>query len=306
MRGVSKRFGATVALEPLDIELGAHDRGAMIGLLGPNGSGKSTLLRILVGLVPPDSGSVSVDGIPLEGDGTAIRARAATYAPGEIALYREMTGEQHLEWLLRGRERDALPRARAIAERLDLPLRARVRSYSHGMKRVVLLAAALAPRVPVRILDEPTEGLDPTRRAAVLELMREDADAGATVLLSSHHLGEVDRACERVVFLARGRLLADEDSTAVAVRARRLLRLGWDATDELARVRGALDELRVRGLVEAWTVEGSRARVTLGGDDPLPVLAALHTAGVPAPILVAHGELSLGELYREIYGEEGL
>ena len=291
MRGVSKRFGATVALEPLDIELGAHDRGAMIGLLGPNGSGKSTLLRILVGLAPPDSGSVSVDGIPLEGDGTAIRARAATYAPGEIALYREMTGEQHLEWLLRGRERDALPRARAIAERLDLPLRARVRSYSHGMKRVVLLAAARAPRGPVRLLGE---------------LMREDADAGATVLLSSHHLGEVDRACERVVFLARGRLLADEDSTAVAVRARRLLRLGWDATDELARVRGALDELRVRGLVEAWTVEGSRARVTLGGDDPLPVLAALHTAGVPAPILVAHGELSLGELYREIYGEEGL
>ena len=220
-RGLTRRFGSTVAVHPLDLDVGP---GGITGLLGPNGSGKSTLLRMLTGLVQPDAGSASVDGVPLEGDGTAIRRRC-TYSPGEVVLYREMRGAEHLDWLLRGRDRVARRRGREIAAVFELPLTARVRAYSHGMKRQLLFAASLAPRVPVRILDEPTEGLDPSRRGTLLDLLQEDAAAGTTILLSSHHLGEVDRSCQRLIFLNKGRLVADESAEDVRRRAGRLVRL---------------------------------------------------------------------------------
>src|SRR5687768_8445087 len=166
-RGLTRRFGTKVALEPTDLDVAA---GSVTGLLGPNGSGKSTLMRMLVGIVPRDAGTASVDGVELTGDGTAVRRRC-TYSPGEIALYGELRGADHLDWFLRGRERDALTRAREIAESFELPLRKRVHGYSHGMKRQLVFAAALAPRVAVRILDEPSEGLDPHKRAAMIDAL---------------------------------------------------------------------------------------------------------------------------------------
>ena len=148
--GLTRSFGRTVAVRPLALEIGP---GGITGLLGPNGSGKSTLLRMLIGLVRPDSGTCSVDGVRLAGDGTAIR-RAVTYVPGETHVYGELSGRAHIDWLLRGREASAHARAVELAEGFGLPLATRVRKYSHGMKRQLFLAAALAPDVRVRILDE--------------------------------------------------------------------------------------------------------------------------------------------------------
>ncbi|MFN0009714.1 MAG: ATP-binding cassette domain-containing protein [Planctomycetota bacterium] len=297
-RGLTRRFGSKVAVHPFDLDLGP---GGIIGLLGPNGSGKSTLLRMLLGLVRPDAGSARIDGVALEGDGIAVRRRVA-YAPGEIAMMGEMRAGSHLDWLCRGREAEAFTRAREIAGELGLPLDARVRAYSHGMKRQLLLAAALAPRVPVRILDEATEGLDPTRRGEILARLQDDAANGTTILLSSHHLGEVDRVCDVLVFLNEGRKIAQESATSLAARARRLVRIGFeDGTDmraveaTLARQSGA----RVR-------VEGLRASVALEGTDPAEFLArALAAPDLPRPRAAEYGELSLGDLYRELYGVEG-
>jgi lipooligosaccharide transport system ATP-binding protein len=302
-RGIARSFGATKALQPVDLDLGP---GGIIGLLGPNGSGKSTLLRVLTGVVPRDAGEAWVDGVALVGDGTAVRKRA-TYAPGELALYREMRGEDHLAWLLRGRDRGALGRARATANELGLPLRARVRTYSHGMKRQLLFAAALAPDVGVRILDEPTDGLDPSKRGVVLDLLLAEARKGTTILLSSHHLGEVDRACDRLVFLAGGKVIADETATAVTERARRSLRMEFETAagarsvqTELERVPGAR---AVR--VEAGGNERVRAFVELDSDDPRPFLARVCASpGLPQPAAIEYGQLSLVELYRVLYGVE--
>lgn len=304
-RGLTRRFGERVALHPTDLDLEA---GGVVGLLGPNGSGKSTLLRILVGLVRPDAGTARVDGVALQGDGTAVRARA-TYAPGEIGLLDELRGAHHLAWFLRGREPAALERARTIAEALGLPLQARVRTYSHGMKRQLLFAAALAPRVRVRILDEPTEGLDPSKRGAVLDLLVEDArEQGTTIVLSSHHLGEVDRACDRLVFLADGRKIADETPASLATRAGRVLRLGFggDARrEELASALGSIGGARI-ARVETVGEDLVRVSLALEGDDPRAfLLAALARAGVPRPVTIEYGRLSLAELYRELYGVEG-
>lgn len=304
-RGLTRRFGSTIAVHPFDLDLGADGNGGpgggIIGLLGPNGSGKSTLLRMLLGLVRPDAGSARIDGVALAGDGIAVRRRVA-YAPGEIALIGEMKGIAHLDWLLRGREPEACLRAQGIARELGLPLDARVRTYSHGMKRQLLLAAALAPRVRVRILDEATEGLDPSRRGEILQRLREDAASGTTILLSSHHLGEVDRVCDVLVFLNEGRKIAQESAPSLAARARRLVRLGFEEGTDMLAVEATLARspgARVR-------VEGLRASVTLDGTDPAAFLAvALASPDLPRPRAAEYGQLSLADLYREIYGVEG-
>jgi ABC-2 type transport system ATP-binding protein len=298
VRGLTRRFGALQALSAFDLDI---PRGAVTGLLGPNGSGKSTLLRCLVGLVRPDAGTAEVDGVPLLGDGTAIRRRC-TYSPGEVALYGELSGREHLRWFLRGRDRPALRRALAMADELGLPLAKRVRGYSHGMKRQLLFAAAMAPDVPVRILDEASEGLDPTKRGQILGMLEADARRGVAILLSSHHLGEVDRVCDRLVFLNAGRLVGAEDAAGVRERAGRLLRI--DYGDTLAAQRAAQALAHLAGSVAR--VRDGALTVELERPDPRAALAALCAAPELArPRTVEYGRLSLAELYRELYGVEG-
>jgi ABC-2 type transport system ATP-binding protein len=295
VRGVRRRFGQKDALLPFDLDV---PKGSITGLIGPNGSGKSTLLRCIVGLVRPDAGEVAVDGVTLRGDGVAIRRRC-TYAPGELALYGELRGAQHLAWLLRGREPASLERARATAERLRLPLERRVREYRHGMKRQLLFAAALAPDVPVRILDEITEGLDPEKRGIVIDLLRADVRDGGTVLLSSHHLGEIDRACDQLVFVNDGAKLSEETAAGVAARARRVVHLGFVPGTPLEPVERAAAALP--GVSARIVCDGLRR--ALDDDDPRPALAALFArTELSRPSVIRYGELSLPELYEELYG----
>jgi ABC-2 type transport system ATP-binding protein len=301
VRGLTRRFGPKLAVAPLDLDVGP---GGITGLLGPNGSGKSTLLRMIVGIVPPDAGSASVDGVALAGDGTAVRRRC-TYTPGEIALYGEMRGREHLDWLLRGRERDARERAARTADALGLPLEKRVHAYSHGMKRQLLFAAAMAPQVGVRILDEASEGLDPSKRSVVLELMREDAAAGATILLSSHHLGEVERACERFVFLDAGRIVGIESAASLAERSRRIVRIAFDDAASAGAAHAHWSERARRGdLVARAEISDAALTLELAGADPRPFLAELARRDGAAPRSIEYGATSLQDLYRGLYGVE--
>lgn len=297
--GLAKRFGDKQAVRPFDADIEA---GGITGLLGPNGSGKSTFLRMLTGLVPRDAGEATIAGIPLAGDGVRVRRRSVSM-PGETSLYLELPGGRHLAWLLRGRERSALARATEIALSLELPLHRRVRTYSHGMKRLLLLSACLGPDVPVRILDEPTEGLDPTRRAGVLDLLAEEAERGICVLLSSHHLGEVDRACARILFLNDGALLADQDAAALHERTRRLVRITWPAGTDAAALEPALKGFGA----EEVLIRDSQASALLPSTDPRAFLGALAAASeLPAPVKAVYGDLSLADLYRDLYGVEGV
>lgn len=301
--GLSHTFGDKVALAPdLKLELGdlGPTGGGVIGLLGPNGSGKSTLMRILVGLVPKQSGDVTVDGARLTRDGLEVRRRV-TYAPGELHLYSELSGRAQLDFLLRGRDAGATERAVSIANDLGLPLTKRVRGYSHGMKRQLIFAAAMGPDVRVRILDEISEGLDPTKRSEILERLEADARRGTTILLSSHHLGEVDRACERIVFLNDGRLIADETSEDVRQRAARLVKVRFTAGHS-----APLGPQLEGPEVESVMVDGDDVRVLLRSQDPREFLARMsRNDALPAPVAIEHGRMSLRELYRSLYGVEG-
>ena len=297
LRGLTRSFGEHVALAPMDLDIGP---GGVTGLLGPNGSGKSTLLRTLIGLVPRHGGDAWLDGVRLSGDGTAIRERS-TFAPGELAFYGGMRAEAQLDWLLAGRSAEERARGRRTAEDLGLPLHDRVRSYSHGMKRQLLFSAALAPRVPVRILDEITEGLDPSKRGVVLELLREDAASGTTILLSSHHLAEVRRACDAMIFMRAGEKLSEESAEEIQSRARRTLQLHYPTNVD----RGAVARVAEANGAERVTGDGGRVVLLLRDEDPRPMLAALCSATeLPPPARIEYGELSLEDLYRDLYGTD--
>lgn len=199
---LTKDYGSFRALDDLNLRIG---HGEIFGLLGPNGSGKSTTLRLLLGFLRPTAGRALVGGNDCWSQSVAVR-RLVAYLPGELRLYENMTGRQLLRFL-EGLRRQSLGKdCEALAKRLDIDLRRPIASLSSGMKRKLALMQVLLPQTPLLILDEPTNTLDPTMRDELLDQLMAAKARGQTVLFSSHVLQEVERVCDRVGILARGRL----------------------------------------------------------------------------------------------------
>ena len=225
LAALTKRYGATVGIQGLDLRVEA---GEVFGFLGPNGAGKTTTIRCLVGLLSPTAGTVRVLGLDPIDDHARLTPRIG-YLPGELRLYPELTGSQHLE-LLGALQGTPTPRREELCWRLELTARdlgRPVAEYSHGMKQKVGLVQALQHDPEVVILDEPTEGLDPLVQETFFALLSETSEAGRTVFLSSHVLSEVQRACRRVAIVRAGRLVAVEAVAALREARARRLRLSF-------------------------------------------------------------------------------
>src|SRR5947209_3954224 len=208
LHNISRSFGQNQAL--IDVSLSLET--GRIGLLGPNGAGKSTLMKILLGLLPPSSGTGRVLDHDLASAGIGLR-RSIGYMSEADALIPGMQGAEYvaLAGELYGMARkQALRRAHEVLTYLDLG-EARYRKleeYSTGMKQRLKLAQALVHDPPALLLDEPTSGMDPAGRDAMLDLLlRLGRDHGKAILLSTHLLGDVQRVCDRVVILHEGRVL---------------------------------------------------------------------------------------------------
>ncbi len=199
---LTKDYGQHRALEDVTLSVSA---GEVFGLLGPNGSGKSTVLRILLGFLKPTSGTASVDDHDCWHDSVAARRQVA-YLPGELRLYENMSGRQLVEFLTNLRGQPNSNNLAALAERFEINLDRPIAQLSSGMKRKLALLQVLVPRVPLLILDEPTNTLDPSMRDLLLWQLRQAREQGQAVLFSSHVLGEVEQICDRVGILQRGRL----------------------------------------------------------------------------------------------------
>jgi ABC-2 type transport system ATP-binding protein len=219
---LTKRYGPARGVADLSFDI---EKGEIFGYLGPNGSGKTTTIRCLMGLLRPTSGQCHVLGkqiIP----GRATQHSRIGYLPGEFRIWAWRTARKSLKLMATlGISNEVDKRQNELAERLDLNLDRRVSALSKGNRQKVGVIYAFQNQPEVLILDEPTIGLDPLVRQVVLDLIREAADAGATVLLSSHDLSEVAAVCGRAAILREGRLIELSPISEIVKKGQRRLRV---------------------------------------------------------------------------------
>jgi ABC-2 type transport system ATP-binding protein len=199
---LSKRYGTFEAVRDVSFEVPA---GSICGLLGPNGSGKSTTFKCIMGLARADSGQIRIAGGPPR---PAMFEQVA-FVPERSALYDNFNANDHLEMARRAYRAYDAKRARAMLEIFSLDPNKRIRKLSKGQRTALGLVIAFAIRPQIMILDEPASGLDPIHQRAVLDLLIETAVAGTAIVLSSHQIGQVERAADRVVVLKRGHIVLD-------------------------------------------------------------------------------------------------
>ena len=206
---LTKRYGTKTAAEDVSFTVNA---GEIFGFLGPNGAGKTTTIKMIVGLLQPTSGTVKVAGYDVQSQPTLAKA-ACGYAPDEPNLYPKLSARELLRFV---GELYNLSRTQT-AHRIDELLRLfdlseagddLIDSYSHGMQQKTALAAALVHDPKVLVLDEPTVGLDPKSARLIKDILRQMADRGAAVFLSTHILEIAERMCDRIGIINQGALIA--------------------------------------------------------------------------------------------------
>ena len=217
---VSKYYGRSRGV--IDLELSV-EQGEVYGYLGPNGAGKTTTIRLLLDLLRPSSGNVTVLG-KRPHDYPLIRRRIG-YLPGELNMYGSLTGRELLIYIASLRGASDIGSAEELAERLQLDLSRRIRSLSKGNKQKIGLIQALMNKPQLLILDEPTSGLDPLVQLECYEVLKEVKNTGVTIFLSSHVLPEVERLADRVAIIREGKIVVINTLTALRAKAIRRIEI---------------------------------------------------------------------------------
>lgn len=292
--GLEKRFGRVRALNGLDL---AVTEGEVHGFLGPNGAGKSTTIRILLGLARSNGGSARVFGSDPWRDAVALHRRIA-YVPGDVSLWPNLSGGEAIDLLarLRGGTADKAAyaeRKKRLVDVFQLDPTKKGRAYSKGNRQKVALVAAFATPADLYILDEPTSGLDPLMEATFNAEIARIAREGATVLLSSHILSEVEQLCDRVSIIRDGRTVESGTLDQLRHLTRTEISFAADGVtqEQLAHIPDAHD-LRI---------DNGRVKFTADSDGLPPVLAALAELNAKS-LTVAPP--SLEELFLRHYGDE--
>jgi ABC-2 type transport system ATP-binding protein len=221
-RDLVKRYDGVLALDKVSIKV---NRGEVLGFLGPNGAGKSTTMRILTCFTAPTEGSASVNGHDVTSDSLAAR-ESIGYLPESNALYPDMLVLEYLQFAgeVRGLDKATLQkRVKEVVEETGLGnvYAKTIRTLSKGYKQRVGLAQALLHEPPIMILDEPMSGLDPNQAVEIRDLIK-DIGRSRTVVLSTHNLAEVQVACDRVLIISKGRIVADDTAEGLQERAGRM------------------------------------------------------------------------------------
>ena len=292
IEGLVKQFGSFRALDGLDLDV---RHGEVHGFLGPNGAGKSTTIRILLGLMRHEGGTIRLYDRDPWTEGTKVRGNLA-YVPGDVSLWAGLTGGECID-ILAGVHGGTVPRRRAeLIERFDLDPTKRARDYSKGNRQKVALVAALAGEAGLIVLDEPTSGLDPLMEQVFQQVIRERREQGATVLLSSHILAEVEALADRVSIIRRGKTV----TSGTLADLRRHTR-----TSVHALTKSAVGSINRFAALEGFTtgqVDGSiETRFTVGPDELDQAIGFLHAAGIRSLTVEPP---SLDELFLRNYSDD--
>lgn len=246
LKKVSKWYGQVLGLSEADLEI----QGGITGLLGPNGSGKSTLLQLLCGEIKPSYGEIRVLGEPVWNN-EKLRPRMA-FCPDKEGFYETLSGEEFLEILgqFQGLSfSESRDKTRELLELLDLEKvgRRKISTYSKGMRQRLKFAQALIGEAEVYLLDEPLQGTDPLGRSLLLKLIKGLAEKGATLLVSSHVLHEIEAVTDRIVALVQGRIIAQgqvEEIRALMSGVPRRVSIKVNRPRELAKILADQDSLQ--------------------------------------------------------------
>ena len=285
--GLVKKFGRTRALDGLDLSV---DEGEVHGFLGPNGAGKSTTIRVLLGMLRGNGGTSSVFARDPWRDAVSIH-RDIAYVPGDVNLWPNLSGGETIDYLTRLRGgADKQLRARLLSD-FELDPKKRGRSYSKGNRQKVALVAAFARPAKLYVLDEPTSGLDPVMESVFRREIERVQKDGATVLLSSHILSEVEQLCDRVTIVRAGKAVETGALDDLRHLTRTSFRVATPAT--LAEVQ------KLRGVHDARS-EAEHLVFDVDTDAINGVLAALTKAGVSSLTVTPP---SLEELFLRHYGD---
>ncbi|QZY00702.1 ABC transporter ATP-binding protein [Halobaculum rubrum] len=295
--GVTKRYGDVTAVRDLDLTV---EEGEVFGFLGPNGAGKSTTINILLDFVRPTSGSVRVLSRDAQAESVAVRRHTGVLPEG-YDVYERLTGRQHVEFAMRSKELDG--DVDAVLERVGIADAAdrRAGGYSKGMRQRLVLGMALVGEPDILILDEPSSGLDPAGAKEMREIVREEADRGATVFFSSHVLGQVEPVCDRVGIMREGELVAEDSieglREAVGGEEQLVVTVDTAAEEDLEGVRA------LSGVSSAAT-DGGTVTVSCESDAKTGVIGALEDAGVTVKDFSTE-EASLEDLFLTYATDDG-
>ncbi len=275
-RNLRKQFGSTVAVNDVSFRV---QKGEIIGLLGPNGSGKTTILRILAGFFPPTSGTARVGGLSVETDSVAVR-RMIGYLPESVILYPDIPVARYLRFC--GELKDL--RGTKLRERMEVVIEAvglgevrhrEIGKLSKGYRQRVGLAQTLIAEPALLILDEPTVGLDPNQVIEIRTLIR-NLRGQSTILLATHILHEASLACDRLIIMHHGGIIAEDTAEGLSRRVQGVFQTLVRVDGPLAEVTTALRSIPgVDEVIEEPVPSDSAARLRIVSGEGEPVRKAI-------------------------------
>lgn len=292
--GLRRRYGEIQAVDGVSFHI---EPGETYGLLGPNGAGKTTTISIVAGLLGRDEGDVIVSGQPMTTRSIRLKATIG-YVPQDLAIYPDLSGRENLVFFARlygMSNSEAKNRAKEVLETIGLSDRAgdQTKKYSGGMKRRLNIGIGLLHRPKLLILDEPTVGVDPQSRNAILESVEQLSTAGMAVLYTTHYMEEAERLCDRVGIIDHGKLIAEGTPRELVSLVGERDRVTLSATGDISKALHALRAVPWIHSADAsadgidLVVEDARARLPAILQEAAAAGAAIKTVEVAEPDLEA-------------------